>query len=201
MKKNLVPVLSLLWLAGLFMISGCKKSNGGGDDNGGGTPDSGEYYISFKVNGVQKKYTSQAIASFGYTAQNNLYNGVLQGYQKELAVSAEHIALLIFDNNNIAASTYKDPQKAVNKDGDKIARLTINYYDAAGNSYLSMGTLVDENGNLLPGVTGITADAQVILTSVKDSKVEGTFSATLFDASLANKQSITEGKFVLKRIQ
>ena len=111
------------------------------------------------------------------------------------------MGIFLFDQAAIAKGSYQDPQKTTNAGGDKIARVLINYYDDAGNGYLSMGAMVDENGTPLPGVTGVVADAVVTITDLSDGQVAGTFSGTLALATGTGKVKITEGKFILKRLQ
>jgi hypothetical protein len=200
MKKAILQSLYLFLLTGIciFISSSCKK------DDHKNSPDNADYYISFKADGVQKKYTNQAIASLGYSTQDKLYNSVLQGYQDFNTAGKSHIGIIIFDNTDITTGSYHDPQKAANADGNKISKVTISYYDDAGNGYLSMGPMVDENGNPLPGANGATADANVTINKLTSSAVEGTFSGTVFlstDATFKTRIAITEGKFILKRLQ
>jgi len=186
---------AILLAACLLAASGCKK----GDHDA--SPGAADYYISFKVDGVQKKYTSQAVASLGYASQDKLYNAVLQGYQGAASATGAHMGIFLFDQAAIAKGSYMDPQKATNAGGDQITKVMINYYDDAGNGYLSMGAMVDENGNPLPGVPGAVADAQVTITKLSSAGVEGTFSGTLALATGTSTVKITEGKFILKRLQ
>jgi hypothetical protein len=201
MKKALSRAfyLSLLSVACVMVSSGCKKSGNDGPDH-----NNVDYYISFKADGVQKKYTSQAIATLGYSSQDKLYNGILQGYPDPATAEKSHIGIVIFDNKAIAAGTYQDPQKAANGDGDKITKVMLNYNDEAGNGYLSMGAMVDEDGNPFPGANNVVADGKITVTKLTSTSIEGTFSGTTFlstDATFNNKVAITEGKFILKRLQ
>lgn len=183
----------------IFLIAGCQKGNSNSGDNA--TPD---YYISFKVNGIQKKYTNQAIASISFSSQSKLYDGVFAGYQINNVTTKSHIGLFIFDNNDISAKIYQDPQKATAADGSKMTSVLINYYNDDGKGYLSMGPMVDENGNSLPGLSNVLADAKVTITTLTSGYVEGSFSGTLMlstDATFQTRVAITEGKFILKRIQ
>lgn len=195
-RQLLFPLLAVT----IMLSSSCgKKSNNNGNSEGA-TP---QYYISFKANGIQKKYTGQALASLGYSGQNGLYNAVLQGYQGTVGADREHIGVVIFSNNAVGVNTYQDPQKAVNASGDEVPQVLISYYDAAGNGYLSLGPMVDEKGNAnpFPGSENVVADAKVSLTKRTDVYVEGTFSGTVFlstDAAFKTKVAITEGKFLLK---
>lgn len=183
----------------VILLAGCNKGESGTGNNA--TPD---YYISFKANGVQKKYTSQAIASISYSTQSKLNNGIFAGYQLSNVTTKSHIGLFVFDNSPISEKTYQDPQKATAGDGSKPAAVMINYYDDDGNGYLSMGALVDGNGNPLPGLSNVLADARVTITKLTTSYVEGAFSGTVAlstDATFKTKLAITEGKFILRRIQ
>lgn len=188
-------LFTALWV---FISSGCSK------DDHNASPDKADYYISFKVDGVQKKYTSQAVVSLGHSTQDKLYNGTMQGYEDFNAASRSHIGIVVFDNMAIAAGSYQDPQKATDADGNKIAKVTINYYEDANKGYLSMGSMVDENGHPLPAAGGAVADARVDITGLTSDHVEGTFSGTLFlstDATFKTTVKITEGKFILNRLQ
>lgn len=200
MKRLFLTRLTFsLLITSVLMITGCGK--GGSGDKDGGTP---EYYISFKANGVQKKYTGQAIASLGHSAQDGLYNAVLQGYKATAAdASKEHIGIAIFNNSAVSTGTYQDPQKATNNTGDEVPKVLISYMDTNGNGYLTMGGMVDKNGNInsFPGSENIVANAKVSVTKLTGSYIEGTFSGTAFlstDANFKTKVSITEGKFILK---
>ena len=203
MRKSLFRLFYLFLLAGSCIVidEGCTKGDHGNSPDNQGT----DYYISFKVDGVQKKYTSQVAGSLGYSTQDKLYNGILQGYKDFSATEKSHIGIVIFDNVAITTGAYHDPQKANNVGGDNITKVMINYYDDTGNGYLSMGAMVDEDGNPLPGINGIVADAEVVITDLTSTMIKGTFSGTTFSstdgASFKDKVVITEGKFILKRLQ
>lgn len=198
MKKILFKSLKHIAILSfcILLMAGCKKG-----DNGTGNNVTPDYYISFKADGVQKKYTNQAIASILYSTQSKLNAGVFAGYQLANVTTKSHIGLFIFDNNAISAKAYQDPQKASAADGSKPPAIMINYYDDDGNGYLSMGPMVDENGNPLPGLNNVVADAKVTLTKITSSLVEGSFSGTVASTDLSTKITITEGKFILRRIQ
>lgn len=198
MKKILFQKLQYYLLSSFLILAfaGCKKG-----DNGGGNPGSPQYYISFKANGVQEKYTSNAVSELSFVSQSKLYAAVLTGYSDAGVTTKSHIGIFIFDNNAVSAKTYQDPQKATSGDGSKVPSVMINYYDDAGVGYLSMGAMVDENGNLLPGVQNIVADAKTTITKITTSTIEGTFSGTVFGTDLKTQISITEGKFILQRLQ
>lgn len=193
----------ILLVALIFTAASCKKNNGKDDDNGANP----EYYISFKANGVQKKYINQALASLGRSSQDGLYNAVLQGYPETNVNSKSHIGIIIFNNSAVAANTtYQDPQKATNSNGSVVPKVLINYLDDAGNGYLTLGPMVDKDGHIndIPGSENIVADAKVSVTKLTNTYVEGTFSGTTFlstDATFKTKIVITEGKFILKRLQ
>lgn len=197
MKKSFLKRMCWL-LAVAIVLGGCHKGN---DSKESAVP---EYYISFKANGVQKRYTGQALGSFGYSSQDVLYNGVLQGYSGTVSSDKEHIGIILFDNGAIAAgTTYQDPQKAINNSGAEVPRVLINYLDVDGNGYISMGPMVNKNGqiNPFPGSDNIVADAKVSISKLTSSVVEGTFSGTTYlstDATFKTKIVLTEGKFILK---
>lgn len=194
------PIFFYLLAVTAILSSSCGKKSGGGSNDDGTNPD---YYISFKANGVQKKYTGQAIASLGHSDQDGLYNAVMQGYKGTTGADKEHIGLVIFSNSAVAEKTYQDPQKATNDDGSEVPEVLINYIDETGNGYITLGPMADKNGqiNSFPGSENIVADAKVSITKRTTAYVQGTFSGTAFlstDAAFKTKVSITEGKFILK---
>lgn len=199
MKKLLFRQLLLcFFIAAVMLAGGCGKGGNGNDD--GTNP---EYYISFKADGVQKKYTNQAIASLGHSDQDGLYNGVLQGYAATVGSDKAHVGIIIFSNSAVAAKIYQDPDKATNANGDEVPQVLINYIDEAGNGYITMGPTVDKNGkiNSFPGSENVVADAKVTITKRTNTYLEGSFSGTAFlstDATFKTKVVITEGKFILK---
>ncbi len=200
MNKLFFKKLFFLFLA-LVIINGCKKGNNSNGTGADETPP--EYYISFKVDGVQKKYTDQAIASLGYSTQDELFNCILQGYKGETGSGKEHIGIILFNNNKIAAMTYQDPNKATPSDGGEVPQVLINYIDPNGNGYITMGPMSDKNGNIntFPGSENIVADAKVVIARLTTTYVEGSFSGTSFlstDATFKKKVVISEGKFILK---
>lgn len=124
-------------------FSSCQK----GDSGNGPEDNTPEYYVSFKANGIQEKYTSKALASLGYSAQTKLYNDVLQGYHDYSGSQSKSlVGIIIFSNSAVAVSVYQDPEKATNADGSKVPRVLINYADDAGNLYITEDPVVNENG-------------------------------------------------------
>jgi hypothetical protein len=201
MKNMLFVRLVILLLAAgaLLPFQGCKKGGQTANPAGGG----GSYEVSFKANGAQIKYTSEAAAVFTHTATDNLYSGLLEGFQDYNSTGGEHIAILLYDNKAIATGVYQDPEKAADASGTKTPKVLINYYKDAADNYISMGTFVDENGNMPPGTGTAVADAKVTITKVTATTVEGSFSGTVFlstDASFGSKVTLTDGKFSVKRI-
>lgn len=199
-----LPVITqcILCIALILVAAGCGKERTGnsGDDD----PDTASY-ISFKADGVQKKYTVQALVSTGHSAQNGLYNGVLQGYNLTLGANEEHIGIFIFSNTDLQTGVYQDPQKATNTDGEEVPVIMLNYIDATGKGYISMGAMADKNGVIhsLPGSQNIVADAKLSVTKISKTFMEGTFSGTVFlatDATFSTKIAITGGAFKLKRL-
>lgn len=203
-KLRFQRLITCVLIASFLLAAGSCKKNSKEDNGEGGTP---KYYISFKANGIQKKYTNQALASLGHSAVNGLYNSVLQGYQDFNTTSKSHIAVVIFNNNIVTdGTTYQDPQKATNGNGGEVPKVLINYLDDAGNGYITLGALVDKDGhiNTMPGSENLVADAEVSVTKLTTDYVEGTFSGTSYlstDATFKTKVAITEGKFILKRLQ
>lgn len=200
--KNILflrPAILLLAVAALSPFTGCKKGDKTGDPTGGG----GNYQVSFKANGTQVKYSSEAAAVLSYTTADKLYSAIFEGFRDYTSTTEDHIAIILFDTKAITTGVYQDPEKAADASGAKVPKVLINYFKDAANNYITMGTFVDENGNMPPGTGAAVADAKVTITKVTATTVEGSFSGTVFlssDASFATKIVLTDGKFSLKRI-
>lgn len=184
------------------VVNSCQKGeNGIGLNN-----NSSKYYVSFKANGVQIKYSSFTVAKLWYSDEHKVYNGAIQGYKNYNLSGKDQFGITLFSNSQFAVDTYQDPQKATNNGGAKLPQVLLTYLDNAGDDYHSAGLLVEENGDVLslPGADDIIADAKVSITKITSTYIEGTFSGTTYlstDDSYKTKVVISEGKFAMKRSQ
>lgn len=195
-RNLIIAILSLS-----IFFAGCKKSN---DANNGNNGNAGDYYLKFKADGDQKEFKSEPLIQL-LPLKDGLYSAVLQGYADFVGQGTkDELGMIVLSNDPIVqGSSFQDPQKCVNKDGDTLTKLITNFNDINNKGYLSMGTLVDKNGvnTLFPSVI---ADAKLNISELNSDFAKGTFSATVYlstDATLTQKVKITDGEFYLKRVQ
>jgi len=186
-----LPILTALLM--VLTLPSCKKSSSSGPSSGSG------YYMKFKLNGVQVEYDSQPIAALSYSSQDSIYTCVIAAYKDVNAGLENAIAITVLSNSAIVAGAkYDDPAKAREVNGEVAPQNTTFYYDSTANAWLTMGNLVDANGNV--SLPGIVANAQLTITELTSSYMKGTFSGTVYKSStLSQYYSITEGEFYLKR--
>lgn len=183
------------FLLAAVVFMGCKKDAGGSSDGGGGT----EFYIRFKANGTAAEYKSNAITQVLGVSPKGLYSCALQGYKDFSMTDNNLMSLVIWSEKPIAAKTYRNAENAVNTSNEKIPQVLATYLDGNKISYLSQGTLLSS----LPPFDKILSDVEVTITEVSASRIEGSFSGTLYkttDPNFTTTVKITEGKFNLKRL-
>ena len=184
MKKTIHVILTTIIFSLLLTFqSGCKKKN---DDS---SNDSSNYFIKFKVNGVQKEFgnTSGIFTQINVGGGNpTIYTGSFQGVASSSTPTVNNMGLSV---NDIAAI-------AVNKNyksdivGPTIAGSLV-YMDAAG--------LVHGSDFVTTGSLGAD-DAIIRLTEISSTSVSGTFSGKVAAAGSSTTLTITEGSFRVKRM-
>ncbi|MBS1597617.1 MAG: hypothetical protein JST75_05295 [Bacteroidetes bacterium] len=184
----------------VLAITGCKKTNDA-NNNGSG---SGDYYLRFKADGQQKEYKSEALIQI-LKKTDGLYSAVLQGYLDFAGQGTkDEFGIIVQDSNPIMqGSSFADPQKCINEEGDTLTKLIMNYNDPSKNGYLSMGFMADKNG-VNPLFPSVVADAKLTISELTSDHAKGTFSATVYlstDVTLTANVKITSGEFYLKRLQ
>lgn len=139
---------------------------------------SGNLDLQFKANGTTVDFTTQGslVAAFADTAGQ--YDALITGYD-----ATSGLGLVIFDGSPITTATY--PAFTLNAGSGKAFGVQISYYDSHG-SYGS--------GNQNPD------NATVTITSLTSTRVQGTFSGTVSAASGGAAIAITDGKFVVQRV-
>lgn len=179
MKKTKFSILFILAFT-LFGSFSCKKKS---DDSSADT--STDFFVRFKVNGVQKEFKGTTTALFQTIALSpTLYTASFQGIQNSTATSTNVLGLNVSD---IAAI-------AVNKNytstivGSTI-QASILYFDQAGAQYGSIFV-----------TSGSSTDAVIRLTEITSTSVSGTFSGKVASSTGSNNQTITEGSFRVKRM-
>lgn len=187
----------LLLLTTILIAAGCKK--GGDDGSNGGDADGSEFYIRFKADGTELEYKSNAITQVLAVSPKGLYSCALQGYNDFTMTDNGLMSLIIWSEDPITATTYRNADNVSNSDGDKIPSVVVTFLDDKKVSYLSQGVPLAR----IPPLDKIVSDVQVTLTEVSQSRIAGNFSGTLFkttDGAFSTTVKITDGKFNLRRL-
>jgi hypothetical protein len=187
------PYLLIVFCIVLFWSGGCSN-------NAEVTP-SQEYFIKFKVDGVQKTYSHSFIAPFIFHYDQNgpIFNATILVLDEGSPGTSNFINIITRNEEAFEAGKDYLMQDAILYKSVKLPRISFTWADENGNIY---------NAVLLqsayPGLT-VNDDAQIRLTTITDDFVEGTFSARLFGSAdtlperLEKEVLITEGSFKLKR--
>lgn len=170
--------------------------SGGCDNNSEVTP-SEEYFIKFKVDGVQKIYSHDLISPFIFSYDQNgpIFNATIMVLDEGSSGTSNFINIIIRNEEAFQAGKDYLMQDPILYQSVNLARMAVTWADENGNIY---------NAVLLqsayPGLT-INDDAQIRLINITDDFVEGEFSAKLFgpDDRAENEVLVTEGSFKLKR--
>jgi len=174
------PMKKYLLLAAFlpFVLMACKKSGGPGSSDS-------TYYMKFKLDGTQKKYTTVA----GVMSEANGYHTlVLSGAAATSAQGGEAMNILLnSDDAFTAGETFSAEMLA----GTPAIQALLSYADnsLSGKGYTS------SYPNLTPEAT-----AQVTISSISATQVKGTFSCKLVDESdfTTVKYTVTEGEFNIR---
>jgi hypothetical protein len=171
-KKRFPPIwIFAVLIVAASAIASCNKSSGNS---------TGSYSVSFKVNGVQKQFTIQAVAAFA-TLSSTYYTASVSGANSLVSGSS---GMLISISNPGAITTgvnYTDADVSIQ--GNEIPQAVLQYIDSAGNTYAS--TFLGS-----PNVS-------VSFSEINNTVAKGTFSGTVQLQSGGIPISITEGQFVV----
>lgn len=194
MKKKCIAARIVTILIVMLIIGGCKKTKNQTD-----LDTSGKYYISFKANGKQIKYTIPVDVD----SLPVIYNFV--GYSVNIwelgAVNIpqyDMMALTIITEDSLpqAGKTYKES----NITSGIWHEVMFTYSFPGEKTYWSISTGVTPADELYPG---IPKDCTITLTEVGSATLKGTFSGTVYaiddngETDLTNKIKITDGIFYL----
>lgn len=183
------PYLLIVFCIVLFWSGGCSN-------NAEVTP-SQEYFIKFKVDGVQKEYRTTITHPFIFSYDQNgpIFNATILVLGQGSTGTSNFINIIT--RNEEAFQSGKDylMQDPILYQSVNLARMAVTWADENGNIY---NAVLLQSG--YPGLT-VNDDAQIRLTNVTDDFVEGEFSAKLFgpDDRAENGKVVTEGSFKLKR--
>ncbi|MEP7106389.1 MAG: hypothetical protein ABI760_00375 [Ferruginibacter sp.] len=190
MKKKLQFFALILLLA----VVSCKKDEIV-------MPAKGDYFISFKADGVQKEYKKEGFATISHSDTSGIFIDFMGAYEKAIGVDQPQFSFILFSRTSFfATSVYQDPLKAVSIGGVKHPQVHITYIEEAGtDGYLSLGGFTELIG---PGRLWehTVADAKTSITEITATYIKGTFSATVFKSTdITKKRVISDGKFYLPK--
>ncbi len=169
----------------LVTFSGCTKGKDGVPNVAGG------YYVKFKVDGNETKYTYVAGSINGLSGGQ--YGGGVGGYGSEIIMDKNSL-LVTFSMSSpaVANTTYTNYQTSM--PGNQRATIcAISLRNANGSFFASWG---DEFAG-----QGVISDTKVKFTEINTSSLRGTFSGTLYKEINGNseKHTITDGEFFVLR--
>ena len=175
----------------LVLCAGCKK----GDDTSEGQ---GDYYIRFKVNGVQKEYSADipnnAITYF-YLNDVATYNASLTALNRlEDAQSLpvkNLINIVVRSKEEINGGVPYYMQTPVSIGSVNLSSIEITYADESGATFNAV--LLQENYPALD----IRDDATVEFDEINASTTRGTFNARLSSTVNSEEVLLTDGEFYL----
>ena len=195
-RRNILIVLSSI-LFGLLLltgVTGCKK------EKGDSASSQGEYYLKFKVNGIQKMIDYAVIQGQGIESQTtDLYGHKVFVYSiGSSKIDGEMIGLGFVSQARLTApATFSESAGIVGT--DKTATLIYNESLASTNSLFSISTL-----DALNNYSSITRDGVITITEYNNTYIKGAFSGTVYPTNnkmepiVSGKKVLTAGEFKLK---
>jgi hypothetical protein len=188
--------LTAIFCAGilLFLTAGCRKDDP--ENAAVPTTPSPQYYMRFKIDGVQKSYGA-AGNSCTFNTLNNAtgnYSSSVLGRINPTVVGTNEVIVMINDAPVINAGVTYTNYTSTQPNTVPLTQLfSIFYYDESGHETFNMA----EN---LFAPLGLTSDATMQLSELNAAHARGTFSCTLYDTTLsAPVHVLTEGEFYLPR--
>lgn len=185
--------INLLLFVLLVAFAGCKK--GESPTDGG----KGEYYIRFKVDGVQKNYTAQIPnnqVGFFLLPEYNFHIASITGLNNlqdaQIVPVKNSIGISIRSQEPIKANVDYQLKNPVSYSGINFSGIELVYFDEHGQGYGAL--LLQSNYPLL----SIGDEAQVRFAEITPTYAKGTFSATAYSTNFRAEISITDGEFYLK---
>lgn len=160
------------------MAAGCKKSSPG-------STSSSPYYIKFKLNGVQKNYSTVAAAA---TKGSGYYLLVMEGVTATNANNGEALIIQLASPTDFAANTTFKP--AFINSGAAVIGALLTYSDNTQSAGYTSS---------YPNLTN-NPDASVTITALSTTTIKGTFTATLVSGTdyTTVKYHVTDGEFYMK---
>ena len=172
------------WRLLLLTVIVCFLVNCGSDDEA--RPETKEFYMKFKANGIQKVYDEQAVAVFHYDNNNKSYH--CQTYANETpALTKDALDLMIVDKDELEiGATYSLK--------DEVA------LDVLGPTPQAKAVYWDESGKGFTAQFPETTDElEVTFTENTGDYVKGTFTGRFFTTAERDEVVITEGEFRLSK--
>lgn len=175
-----------VWLVSFLSI--CLTScNNDSDDDNNVVPDE-EYYVRFKVNGVQKDYKSLADVMLNEKNSGGLYQFSMVGLENFYeGGTTNNLTLSILDPEPVASQVEYTNYAPTSGEEERVQILILTYLDEAGVAYTALG---DEFA-----ILGVISDSKTTITEITETAMKGTFSGTLYNIDRTKTVEITEGEF------
>lgn len=159
-----------------------------------------EYYLKFKVGGVEKKFTAlpNSMVSFFYLEDAKMFGGQISGINNIQEPARNFVTIQLFNETAYQPHLSYQQQDPVTVDLISRVRIIFTYADENGRVY-NAALLKAQHPNL-----DIKDEAEVRFTELAPAYVKGTFSARVGEVNftvLSNREEllITEGEFYLRR--
>lgn len=185
--------INLLFLVILVAFSGCKKGESPANE------ETGEFYIRFKVDGVQKNYTAQILnnrVSFFLLPEYNFYIASIIGLNNlqdaQVAPVKNFISISVRSKDQIKPNIDYQLNNAVPYSGINFSGIELVYHDEHGEGF---GALLLQSN--YPSLF-IGDEAQVHFSEITSTYAKGTFSAMAYSTNFRTEIAITDGEFYLK---
>ena len=182
MKKQLSFAYTIIVLN--FILS-CSKSEPG-------TSASNEYYVRFKMNGVQVEYKANAEATFNKPSGSD-HITTLGGTREPFEAKKNNMTIGLTTNGANATNLTYTNYATLAAGTAKAKLLQLAFFDDSGKFFMSWS---DDFVSLL--LQGSPINCRLVLTEATSTFIKGNFSGTLYTQDYTSNTNITDGEFFLK---
>lgn len=185
--------INLLFLVLLIAFAGCKKGESPTKE------ETSDFYIRFKVDGIQKSYTAQIpnnFVGFFLLPEYNFHTASITGLDNlrdaQIVPVKNSISISIRSKEPIKTSVDYELQHPVPYGGMNFSGIELVYADEHGESFGAL--LLRSNYPLI----FVGDEAQVRFTEITATHARGTFNATAYSTKNKAEIFITDGEFYLR---
>ncbi|MFT3908772.1 MAG: hypothetical protein QM737_05060 [Ferruginibacter sp.] len=191
--KKIISVKSM-YLAVLFVsaiiFDGCKK-----DHDNGSSDAAGNYYVRFKVDGMNIEYNQGTEGKINTVDGNGRYICQVIGLKQQFVADKGTMGFVMTSTNPVNTSNTYVNYGSSSANIEKAILLQAARFDDNGTFFASWG---DDYATF-----GILSDTKVNFTEINSTYIKGTFSATIYKEIDGNseKHTITDGEFRVKIVR